>query len=98
MRKDNEHLVSLNPEYGIEVSALTQLAESIKNDNKELFNILTILIASMLGNDEKKFLEYCNRYLEDKAYEDIIKDQINGMLKDYKDQFPNDDIDDFWKI
>ena len=35
MRKDNEHLVSLNPEYGIEVSALTQLAESIKNDKKD---------------------------------------------------------------
>jgi hypothetical protein len=50
MRKDKK-MVSLNPEYGIEVTSLGQVADKVKNDNPELYNILTILIASILGKD-----------------------------------------------
>ena len=46
MRKNDKKMVSLNPEYGIEVTALSQLADKIKDDNPELYNILTILILS----------------------------------------------------
>ena len=88
-------MVSLNPEYGIEVTALAQLAEKVKDDNPELYNILTILIASILGNDEKKLLEYSNKYLEDKAYADKLKTQISDMLEKYKKN-KDGDIDDIW--
>jgi hypothetical protein len=83
MRKDKK-MVSLNPEYGIEVTSLGQVADKVKNDNPELYNILTILIASILGKDEKKLLDYCNKYLEDIAYSDKVKDQITKMLDEYK--------------
>jgi len=92
MRKDKK-VVSLNPEYGIEVTSLGQVADKVKNDNPELYNILTILIASMLGKDEKKLLEYCNKYLEDKVYSDKVKDQITKMLDEYKKH--KNDSDDF---
>lgn len=91
MRKDNTDVVSLNPEYGIEVTALGQIADSVKDDNPELYSILTVLIASMIGNDEKTLLDHCNRYLEERVYSDKIKQQINKMLKEYKDyQLPDD--------
>lgn len=92
MRK-NKKVVSLNPEYGIEVTSLGQVADKVKNDNPELYNILTILIASMLGKDEKKLLDYCNKYLEDKVYSDKVKDQITKMLDEYKKH--KNDSDDF---
>jgi hypothetical protein len=91
MRKDKK-VVSLNPEYGIEVTSLGQVADKVKNDNPELYNILTILIASMLGKDEKKLLDYCNKYLEDKVYADKVKDQITKMLDKYEKY--KDDSDD----
>ena len=84
MRKDDNAVVSLNPEYGIEVSTLGQLADRVKDVNPELYMVLTILIASILANDEKKFLEYGNKYLEDKVYADKLKTQISDMLKNYK--------------
>jgi len=91
MRKDNANMVSLNPEYGIEVTALAQLADSVKDDNPELYAILTVLIASLLGKDEKTLLDHCNRYLEEQVYSDNIKQQINKMLKEYKGyQLPDD--------
>tara|TARA_A200000113_G_C8778261_1_gene326683 strand:+ start:129 stop:404 length:276 start_codon:yes stop_codon:yes gene_type:complete len=90
MRK-SEKMVSLNPEYGIEVTTLSQLAERIKDTNPELHMIFTILIASILANDEKKFLEYGNKYLEDKVYEDKLKDQISDMLDKYKADNPFND-------
>jgi len=93
MRKDKE-MVSLNPEYGIEVTALGQIADSVKNDNPELYNVLTILIASLIGNDEKKLLEYCNRYLEEKAYSKNLKDQISQMLEDFQNK-PKSDSEDY---
>jgi hypothetical protein len=74
-------MVSLNPEYGIEVSALKKLAERVKDTNPELCAICTILIASILANDEKKLLEYCSKYIETKAYEDSLKHQINKMIE-----------------
>ena len=84
-------MVSLNPEYGIEVTALGQIADSVKDDNPELCSILTVLIASLLGKDEKTLLDHCNRYLEERAYSDNIKQQINKMLKEYKGyQLPDD--------
>ena len=91
MRKDENKMVSLNPKYKIEICTLSQLAEKIKDDNPELYNILTILIASLLGNDEKNFLIYCNKYLEDRAYADKLKDQISDMLKNYKKDDLSDD-------
>tara|TARA_E500000331_G_C17150678_1_gene667131 strand:- start:142 stop:411 length:270 start_codon:yes stop_codon:yes gene_type:complete len=80
MRK-NKKVVSLNPEYGIEVTTLTQIADKVKNDNPELCTILTILTASILAGDEKKLAEYSSKYLEDKVYTDKIKDSINKMLE-----------------
>jgi acetylglutamate synthase len=97
MRK-NKNMVSLNPEYGIEVTTLAQLADKVKNDNPELYNILTILIASMLGKDEKKLLDYCNKYLEDKVYSDKVKDQITKMLDEYKKHKNDSDDFDSWKF
>jgi len=84
-------MVSLNPEYGTEVIALGQVAESVKDDNPELYSILTVLIASLLGKDEKTLLGHCNRYLEEQVYSDNIKQQISKMLKEYKGyQLPDD--------
>ena len=85
-------MVSLNPEYGIEVTALGHIADVVRDDNPELYMILTILIASILGNDEKKLLDYCNRYLEDKVYSDNLKNQISKMLDEYKSP-PQDDYE-----
>ena len=73
-------MVSLNPQYKIEVTTLTSLADRIKDDNPELCTILTILTASILSEDEKKLVEYVNKYLEDKIKTDNIKDEINKML------------------
>ena len=90
-KKDENKMVSLNPKYKIEICTLSQLAEKVKDDNPELYNILTILIASLLGNDESKLLIYCNKYLEDRAYADKLKDQISDMLKNYKKDDLSDD-------
>ncbi len=79
MRK-NKKAVSLNPEYGIEVTTLAQLADKAKDDNPELCTILTILTASILAGDEKNLVEYSNKYLEEKVKTDNIKDEINKML------------------
>jgi len=84
-------MVSLNPEFGIEVSTLGQLAERVKDSNPELYMVLTILIASILANDEKKLLEYGNKYLEDKVYSDKFRDQISDMLKNLKKEDTSDD-------
>ena len=91
MRKD-DNMVSLNPEYGIEVVALGQIADKVKDDNPELYTILTILIASMLGDDEKNLLGYCNRYLDERMYSDKLKDQISKMLNEYKSPPTDDNI------
>ena len=80
MRKDND-VVSLNPEYGIEVTTLSQLADKVKDDNPELFNILTIVVASILGKNEEMLLQYCNKYLNDRAYTEKLKKTINEMLE-----------------
>ena len=81
MRKDKK-VVSLNPEYGIEVTTLAQLADKVKDDNPELYNILTITIASILGKNENMLLEHCNKYLTERAYSEKLKKTINKMLED----------------
>ena len=78
--RNNKKMVSLNPEYKIEVTTLTSLADKIKDDNPELCTILTILTASILAEDEKKLAEYVNKYLEDKVKTENIKEEINKML------------------
>lgn len=78
-------MVSLNPEYKIEVTTLTSLADKIKDDNPELCTILTVLTASILAEDEKKLAEYVNKYLEDKVKTDNIKEEINKMLENSLD-------------
>lgn len=83
--RKKDKVVSLNPEYGIEVSTLTSLAEKIKDDNPDLYNIITIVTASLIGKDETTLLKYCNSYLEQKFSNEKIKDAINKMLKDYND-------------
>lgn len=83
MRKSK--MVSLNPEYKIEVTTLTSLADKIKDDNPELCTILTVLTASILAEDEKKLAEYVNKYLEDKVKTDNIKEEINKMLENSLD-------------
>ena len=87
MRKNK--MVSLNPQYKIEVTTLTSLADKIKDDNPELCTILTVLTASILAEDEKKLAEYVNKYLEDKVKTDNIKEEINKMLGNSLD--PDDD-------
>mgnify|MGYP001387297945 FL=1 len=82
-------MVSLNPEYKIEVTTLTSLADKIKDDNPELCTILTVLTASILAEDEKKLAEYVNKYLEDKVKTDNIKEEINKMLENSLD--PDED-------
>jgi divalent metal cation (Fe/Co/Zn/Cd) transporter len=94
MRNDKKKMVSLNPEYGLEVSALKKLSNSVKKDNPELDAILTILIASIIGKDEKKLMEYCNKYLEDKVYSDKLKNQIEDMINKHKNE--SIDSDEFW--
>ena len=54
-------MVSLNPQYKIEVTTLASLADKIKDDNPELCTILTVLTASILADDEKKLAEYVNK-------------------------------------
>jgi hypothetical protein len=83
MRKDNATMVSVNPKYGIEVCTLGQLADSVKEDDPVLCNILTIIMASILANDEENLVKYCNKYLENKVYESNLKDQLNKMLDDH---------------
>ena len=61
-------MVSLNPKFNLDVSALTELADKIKDDKPELYSILVIVIASILGNDEKNLVKYCNKYLSDSFY------------------------------
>lgn len=82
MRKNNKKMVSLNPEYGIEVTTLSQLADKIKDDNPELCSILTILTACIIANDEKSLAKYCNKYLTDKLYSDELKTEIQKMIDD----------------
>jgi len=77
-------MVSLNPEYGIEVTTLSSLAEGVKDTNPELYNILTVLVASIIATDEKTLVTYINSYLEDKVSSDKIKDSINKMLDEYQ--------------
>ena len=79
--RNNKKMVSLNPEYKIEVTTLTSLAEKIKDDNPELCTILSNCnCCSILAEDEKKLVKYINKYLEDKIKTDNIKDEINKML------------------
>ena len=84
MRNDKK-MVSINPNYSIEVTTLNTLADKVKDDNPELYSILTITTASLLGEDEKKLSEYCNKYLEEKIFSDKLKKSINDMLKNSDD-------------
>lgn len=84
MRK-NDSMVSLNPEYGIEVTTLSSLAERVKDSNPELFSILTITVASILANDEKNMSKHCNEYLAGVVSENNLKDAIKEMLENPKD-------------
>lgn len=84
MRKSK--MVSLNPEYKIEVTILKNLAEKVKDNNVDLYNILTILSASITGGDEKQLVKYCNKYLEDKVYTNELKTKIQEMLDSYKNE------------
>ena len=89
MRKNNK-MVSLNPEYGIEVTTLNTLAEKVKDYNPELYSILVTLVASVVAKDEKQLVAYTNSYLEEKVYTDKIKKSINKMLDDQSNK-----LDDF---
>ena len=41
--RNNKKMVSLNPEYALDVSTLTELADKIKDDKPELYSILVIV-------------------------------------------------------
>ena len=73
-------MVSLNPEYGIEVSTLNSLADKVKDTNPELYTILTVISASIIGDDLVKLEKYCTKYLEDKVYESKLKNAIIEMI------------------
>lgn len=77
-------MVSLNPEYGIEVSTLNSLADKVKDTNPELYTILTVISASIIGDDLNKLEKYCTKYLEDKVYESKLKKAIIEMLESEK--------------
>ena len=94
MRKSK--MVSLNPEYKIEVTILKNLAEKVKDNNVDLYNILTILSASITGGDEKQLVKYCNKYLEDKVYTNELKSKIQEMLDSYKNEDDSFGISDIW--
>ena len=83
-------MVSLNPEYGIEVSTLNSLADKVKDTNPELYTILTVISASIIGDDLVKLEKYCTKYLEDKVYESKLKNAIIEMLESEK---RNNDFD-----
>ena len=83
-------MVSLNPEYGIEVSTLNSLAGKVKDTNPELYTILTVISASIIGDDLVKLEKYCTKYLEDKVYESKLKNAIIEMLDPEK---RNNDFD-----
>ena len=83
-------MVSLNPEYGIEVSTLNSLADKVKDTNPELYTILTVISASIIGDDLVKLEKYCTKYLEDKVYESKLKNAIIEMLDPEK---RNNDFD-----
>ena len=89
-------MVSLNPEYKIEVTILKNLAEKVKDNNVDLYNILTILSASITGGDEKQLVKYCNKYLEDKVYTNELKSKIQEMLESYKNEDDSFGISDIW--
>jgi|TARA_B110000495_G_scaffold92536_1_gene79913 hypothetical protein len=89
MRK-HDNMVSLNPEYGIEVTTLAQLADMVKDDNPELYNILTILVASILDSDEKTLVKHFNKYLEERIVCDQLKKSINDMIDGHSGD-PDDD-------
>ena len=89
-------MVSLNPEYKIEVTILKNLAEKVKDNNVDLYNILTILSASITGGDEKQLVKYCNKYLEDKVYTNELKSKIQEMLDSYKNEDDSFGISDIW--
>jgi hypothetical protein len=84
MRKSLDDMVSLNPEYGIEVTKIADLAERVKDTNPELYSILTITVASILAKDEKKLVKYCNTYLTDVIYNKKLKDQLSDLLGGYE--------------
>ena len=82
-------MVSLNPEYGIEVSTLNSLADKVKDTNLN-YTILTVISASIIGDDLVKLEKYCTKYLEDKVYESKLKNAIIEMLESEK---RNNDFD-----
>jgi len=89
MRK-HDNMVSLNPEYGVEVTTLAQLADRVKDDNPELYNILTILVASILDSDEKTLVKHFNKYLEERIVSAQLMKSLNDMIDGYQDDSDDD--------
>ena len=78
-------MVSLNPEFGIEVEALVKIAERVRDSRPDLYAILTTVISATIANDDKELLRYCNNYLTDKLHGDNFYGDLKTALGYYID-------------
>ena len=78
-------MVSLNPEFGIELEAILKVAERVKDTRPELHSILSTVAAVILAGDEKTLLKYCNNYVTDKLHGDKFYGDLKTALGYYID-------------
>jgi hypothetical protein len=89
MKKD-KLMVSLNPEFGIEVETLIKLAERVRESRPDLYSILTIVVSVVIANDDSELLKHCNTYLTNKIKGDMFYGDLKSALGHYID-FENED-------
>lgn len=78
-------MVSLNPEFGIEVEALVKIAERVRDSRPDLYAVLTTVISAIIANDDRELLRYCNNYLTDKLHGDNFYGDLKAALGYYID-------------
>lgn len=78
-------MVSLNPEYGLEVELLVGLANRVRDDNPALYAVLTTVASSVLIKDEKHLSEYCSAYLLDTMYNKSLQSELEDILGNISD-------------
>jgi hypothetical protein len=84
MKKD-KFMVSLNPEFGIEVEALIKVAERVRESRPDLYSILTIVVSVIIANDDKELLKHCNNYLTTKVQGNKFYSDLKTALGYYID-------------
>ena len=89
--KRGKFMVSLNPEFGIELEAILKVAERVRDTRPELHAVLSTVAAAALAGDEKTLLKYCNSYLSDKVSGDKFLGELKLMFDKYIDlESPSD--------